>query len=259
MSQIYQYLPKNLRNIFVCKYLRILRKLNYPYCILPITKYKINIDCDTLINNQNIYILRRSNLSNEETFQSVFGQIVLNDDAIDDIRIANLSVNLLGGTFKNKHCKYLSKGQGASNWQGDDVYLSDFINDYKVENNKGLIFIKASYLHNIEFPYNLPSDPHLHKEAAKFQNTVGETRVLLNTPKHPIQVIGKTYFVHSPINLNYWHLELKVENYMEVLLENPKKNSDKRFLEQLFTNLIKLNSEPTFNSFDKINEAYYSA
>lgn len=259
MSQIYQYLPKNLRNIFVCKYLRIIRKLNYPYCILPITKYKINIDCDTLINSQNIYILRRSNLSQEDTFQSVFGQIVLNDDAIDDIRIANLSVNLLGGKFKNKHCKYLAKGQGASSWQGEEVYLSDYINDCNVENNKGLIFIKASLLHNIEFPYNLPSDPNLHKEVAKFQNTVGESRVLLNTPKQPIKVIGKSFFVHSPINLNYWHLELKVENYANVILENPKKNSDKRFLEQLFTNIIKLNSQPSLNSIEKVNKTYYLA
>lgn len=259
MSQIYQYLQKNLRNIFVCKYLRITRKLNYPYQILPITDYKINIDCDALINNQNIYILRRSNLPQEETFQSIFGQIILNDDAIDDIRIANLSVNLLGGKFKNKYCKYLAKGQGANNWHGETVYLSDYINDYNIEDNKGLIFIKASLLHNIDFPYNLPSDPHLHKEAAKFQSTVGETRVLVNIPKQPIKVIGKAYFVHSPINLNYWHLELKVENYMDILIENPKKNSDKRFLEQLFTNIIKLNSQPILDNTDEINKMYYSA
>lgn len=260
MLQKLQISQKNLRNIFVCKILRILRKLKYPYSILPSSNFKTNIDCDTLISNHNIFILRRSELSKEETYQTLYnGDIVLNDDAIEDIRIANLSVNLLGGNFKNSHNKFLAVRNGSELWTGNKVYLSEYINDYKIIENKGMIFIDAKLLHNIEFPYNLPSDPTLHKEVAKFQNTIGKNRVITNIPKQTIKVIGKTYFIHSPVNLNYWHLELKTENFMEEVIENPKKNSNRRFLEQLFTNVIKLNSAPKLENAEKINKSYYTA
>lgn len=259
MLQKSNTLLKSLRNIFVCKYLRIIRKLDYPYYILPNTKFKIKIDLDSLIKNQDVYILRRSNLEVDETFETIYDEIILNDDAIDDIRIVNLSVNLLGGNFQNKHNKYIAKREGALNWLGNKVLLSEHKNDYDIVENKGLIFINTRYLHNIEFPYNLPPDQNLHKDIANFQKTFGSNRVVLNNPKETIRLIGKSYFKHSPINLNYWHLELKVENYTEKAMETPKNKSDKRFLEQLFINIIKLNAIPDIDIVEKIDKPYYSA
>lgn len=259
MLQKLNTLQKSLKNIFLCKLLRIRSKLKYPFQILPCSKFKTSIDCDSLINNQDIYILRRSNLSVDETFKPMLGQNVLNDDAIDDIRIANLSVNLLGGHFKKEHNKFVALKAGVDKWIGEKVYLSNYIKDYSIEEDKGLIFINTKVLHNIEVPYNLPSDPNLHKEATKFQKIIGNNRVLINTPKETIRVIGKSFFVHSPVNLNYWHFELKVENFSEEIIDNPKKKSDKRFLEQLFTNIIKLNALAEIDIVEKIDKSYYSA
>ena len=259
MLQIFRYLPKNLRNILVCSYLIIIRKLKYPYNILPCKKYKIKLDIDILIYINDVFISRLSNLSREESFITIFNQKLLNDDAIDNIRIANLSVNLIGGKFKKNHTKFLAKGDGAKMWNGDLVYLVDYLKDYEYYKDRGIIFIDAKKIHNIELPYNLHSDPNLHKEVAKFQDVVGNCRVITNIPKQEIKVIGKIFLKHSPTNLNYWHLELKVENYSETIIDNPKKNSDKRFLEQVFTNIIKLNSLSSIDTIKKFDKSYYSA
>lgn len=261
MSQIYQYLYKSLKNIFVCRKLRNKGELDYPNCILPKRSLKVEINFDDLISSHSIFVLRRSDLHENETFHTFNdGTILLNDDAIDNKRIPNLSLNLMGGFFENIHSIYVPINDGANRWQGEKIYLYEHLNDYKIDNVNGLIFINANDLHNKSIPYYIPSNNNLHKEIRKFEKIVGiSENIVLNTPPNEIELKGKTYFKHDPVKLNYWHVELIIQDFKNIPLKKVGNSSNEIYVEELFTNWIKVNSYPNLTSFDKINKKHYSA
>lgn len=261
MFQKLKSLSINLKNIFLCKKSRLLGKLDYPYCILPKVSYIVKMDFDELVDNQSIYVLRRSDLSEEETFYKLInGDFLLNDDAIENRRVPNLSINLMGGLFTNKHSKFVPLSDAQNRWEGGSVYLYKYINDYKIESGKGLIFINVNGLHNKQIPYTLPSDKNLHKEVANFQKAFGSSSsIVKNNPPERIELLGKIYFVHDPINLNYWHVELKIENYKEEIIQKASNVSSKEFVEELFTNWIKINSSPSIENCRPIESRFYCA
>lgn len=261
MSQIYQYLYKSLKNIFVCKKLRNKGELDYPDCILPKKSLKIEINFDDIVNNHSIFVLRRSDLPENETFHTFNdGTILLNDDAIDNKRIPNLSLNLMGGLFLNNHSVYVPINDGSKRWQGERIYLFEHLNDYKIDNINGLIFIDANNLHNKTIPYNIPSNANLHKEIRKFEKTVGiSENIIKNTPPDNIELKGKIYFKHDPVKLNYWHVELIIEDFKNSQLKKIGNTSNDLFVKELFNNWIKVNSFPNITDFDKLNKVYYSA
>ena len=261
MFQIYQYLPKSLRNIFVCKKLRLKKKLNYPFCILPNTSFKVEIDFNALISNHTIFVLRRSDLPQNETFHTFNnGDVILNDDAIDNKRIPNVSLNLLGVFFKTIHSIFVPINNGSIGWKGEKVYLFEHLNNFKIDDINGAIFINANELHNKTIPYNLPSNDNLHKEIRKFEKTVGiSDNIVSNVPPNEIELKGKIYFRHDPVNLNYWHVEMNIVDFKNVVLKKVGNSSTERFVEQLFNDWISVNSFPDMNSFEKINKSYYCA
>lgn len=261
MFQIYQYLPKSLRNIFVCKKLRFKKKLNYPFCILPNTSFKVEIDFNALISNHSIFVLRRSDLPQNETFHTFNnGDFILNDDAIDNKRIPNLSVNLMGGFFKTIHSNFVPINNGTTGWKGEKVYLFEHLNDFRIDDINGTIFLNVNELHNKTIPYNLPSNDNLHKEIRKFEKTVGiSNNIVSNVPPNEIELKGKIHFRHDPVNLNYWHVEMNIVDFKNVVLKKVGNSSTERFVEQLFNDWISVNSFPNINSFEKINKSYYSA
>ena len=127
MFQKLKYLSINLKNIFLCKIYRLLGKLVYPYCILPKKSYVIKMNFDELVDNQSIFVLRRSDLCEEETFfRFINGDFLLNDDAIENRRVPNLSINLMGGLFKDEHSKFVPLNDAQSSWEGGSVYLYIF-------------------------------------------------------------------------------------------------------------------------------------
>ena len=162
MLQKLKNLQKNLTNTYLCKKLRLSGQLVYPYSILPKTKYKLEINFDDLISDGIVYLLRRSDLPFGETFHTFNdGNKVLNDDAIDINRIPDLSLNLLGSYYKTIHSKYIPIKDGSKQWVGLKVYLSEYLNEYKVDNENGHIFINATELHNKTLPYDLKSNINL--------------------------------------------------------------------------------------------------
>ena len=250
-------LPKSLKNIYLCKKARHTGLLKYPHIILPKIFYKNELSIDDLVQNNTVYVLRRSNLPIDETFKTcIDGQTILNDDSIDDVRLVNLSVNLMGGLFNKSHSVFVPEKSGTYRWNGNKIYLYEYLENYRVEKDKGIIFIKINEFHNETIPYKLKFDTNIHKELTNFAKTFGSSRIILNTAPNDIELLGKMYFQHDPINLNYWHVELKIENYKEIL-EKAKRPSDKKLLEQYFTNILKVNAAPSIEEVCKINKKHY--
>jgi len=64
------------------------------------------LDIDYLIDKQDLFILRRSSKTTEDTFNDLG---ILRDDIINTKEIPGLSMNLLGAYFKIEHIKYVPK------------------------------------------------------------------------------------------------------------------------------------------------------
>src|ERR1035437_2282444 len=133
MFQIFQHLWKGLKNFFLLNYCRATKKFDYPNCILPKSKYQCLLNIDHILNKQDLYILRRSNKLEEETFNDLG---ILRDDTINDKELPGLSMNLLGGFFKIDYIKYVPKmgTKAVQVWKGEKVYLYEFVNDYDIRN-----------------------------------------------------------------------------------------------------------------------------
>jgi hypothetical protein len=248
MLKILRYLQKNLLITYLCKYLNIEKLKGYPIIIIPKTRYKLEIDLDKLFAENEVYLLRKSDLKTEDTFKIYSnGVYTLNDDAISLNRIINLSLNIIGGSFKPKHSKYTPKNKGSEIWKGDKIRISDYKDAYVIDKPKGDIFLKANNLHNKSIPYRVTTNHHLHKEIEKFERAFGKKTIVSNIAGQNIELKGKMKIKHVPVNLNYWHAELKLETYKEPLERYKSNQNIKALLNEVFTNWIKVNSKPNIN------------
>lgn len=200
MYQKPQLLWKDFKNICQCKWYRLIRKLSYPSCILPKVSYQAKLNIDDLVNNFDIFLLRRSNKKKSETFNELG---ILREDAIVGNEVPFLSMNLLGGLFKAKHCKYnpKMKTKATEKWDGNKrIYLADFINDYAVLPITSQIVYNVKDIHNIPVPFSVSES---NKDGKKLFEALKAKKVGTR-----FELLGKTSIEHDPTNLNYWHAEL---------------------------------------------------
>jgi hypothetical protein len=248
----FQHLLKSLKNTFLCKIYKFNGKLDYPQNILPSPTYKKILDFDNVLQFHNVFLLRRAEVSFEEAFFKLGDSYILKDDAIDYRRIPNLSTNLLGGGFKPNHSifRVTRDTLAEKKWDGANVYLSEHLNSYTKVEGGCVVYLKANNIHNVDFPYNLDSNPVFHKEIEKFKNIFND-KIEENILGQKIKLLGSTKIVHDPINLNYWHVELKLMDYSGSELKNANSKKHEQIAKHAKDNLIKMNS---LNSVDKIAE-----
>lgn len=252
MFQTFQHLPKALRNILRCSYLRFLGELDYPNSILPKRRYKPIININDLIKEQAVWLIRRSNKNFDDTFDKVGNEYFLKGDVIPRSDVPSLSLNLLGGYFDSQHIKYRTqlKKPASNKWDGKTiVYLSDHLDDFVVVEDCSPIFIDANAVHDAKVPYKHPVDndvknfyKSLNKELVEVDNKTG--------------VEGKTVVVHDPINLNYWHVELKVLDYSGKEVNYKGSKWIKDYCQVILDDVIALSAFPTATSAD-IPKPYY--
>lgn len=206
---------KALMNIYLSKFLFFF-KLDYPASILPNQKYKSKFDLSDLVQKDDLYVVRRSDLPLNQSFNTAKK---LKASAIPLKRIPDLSMNLLGCFFKARHVKYFVYKPGSDPWDGSKIRIRNFRNAYKVANDAEPIFIQAKNISDIPIPFKAVN------------NSTNRGRVG-NLPFEPnkdneIQLFGTTRIEHSPTNLNYWHVELKVIDFND----SPIKNAANKFNE----------------------------
>jgi hypothetical protein len=232
-------------NIYLSKIFKFLG-LDYPIFILPNTRYKIKMDLDELLQRNNVYIVRRSDLPLNESFNSAKK---LKAAAIPLKRIPDLSTNLLGAFFKAKHIKYFVYKPGADAWNGLKVRIKNFNNSYKKAEDSEPIFIEAKELQNIPIPFKAVNNSTNRNRAGNLPFEPNE--------QNEIQLSGKTQLVHSPTNLNYWHIELKVIDFNNSAI----KNSSNKFNESACDFIHDIISECAImtlpNELYHIDRSYY--
>lgn len=253
---------KSLKSTFLCKIYEISGKLDYPKEVLPKPNYKINLDFDSITQVQNVFLLRRAELNFEDTFFKLGNRYVLKADAIpiDYNRIPNLSTNLLGGGFKSDYSAFRVKmdSLAGKKWIGTNIYLCEHIDSYSKVEGGCIVYLNANNLHNAKFPYNLGFNQDFHKEVKKFEDTFSKN-IIRNEKDGKIDLIGSTKIVHDPINLNYWHVELKVLDFANQELKNASSNKHKQIAQHALDNLVSINSFGSVNEIGKIPHNLYKA
>jgi hypothetical protein len=250
----FQHLLKDLRNILLCSYFIFLGKLKYPSKILPKRSFKNYLDFDVLFDTQSTYLIRRSDRSKEVTFDQLGDtQYILREDVLNIHDIPNLSVNLLGGKFKVQHTKFrvFNKSLGSKRWNGSSkIYLSEHIDSYTIEKEYSPIFIDSTNIHDLSIPYQKPFDKHTER-------LLRELNIEIKPENNKYNFTGKIRFVPDPINLNYWHFELKVLDYKNEIIDNNSSNWLKEFCGQILRDVIIVNSSPLEPEVVKIPSQFY--
>ena len=200
-----QFLWKYSKNTFYLLFYRIQGK-SYPAKILPKSSYQKKLDINSICDKQELNIVYRSNFNITDTFNDL-GNV--RGKVFDRNTVPTLSMNLLGGNFQKEHIKYRPKMKTSAveKWSGNEVFLSDLINDYEELKIYTAIIYSSSSLNKARILFKFDLSDRSEKAIV---------RKLLNTPKlleETFTAEGKLAIIHDPTNINYWHLELQMEDY----------------------------------------------
>ena len=198
MPQKLKNLWKALKNTCLCKLYEYTGDYRYPVSILPHHSYVHFMNIDSLKSELPFFLIRRSDKDSNNTFNSAG---ILREDAILPEDTIDLSLNVLGGNFKEDHIKYIPKSDGVKPWDGKKVYFIDYKNHYKIADVSSPIFFPLGELHRKTFPYYRGDD----SEAKKIINALSLKPEKVDGKN---KLHGSSEVKHSPTNLNYWHVEL---------------------------------------------------
>ena len=232
-------------------------KLQFPFCIIPKLNYILRIDINKLIENQQVYLLRRVDLLCNDIFDR-YGH--LKDKAIDQIidhkRIPNLSLNLLGGKFKPKHCKFQTLREGNNAWNGiERIDLTQYLSNYRIVKDFCFIFFDANDLHNQEIPYKQTFTKDLKNAIDKFYAEVDKPDLINNQ----YSLKGYTELEHSPTNLNYWHVEFILSDYQHNPIKHSSSTYINEFCKHVLVNIFCKNVKSKIESIPVITKNFYKS
>lgn len=240
MLRILKYLPRILKDTFLYNFYKRVGKCDFPVSILPKINYVSVLDLQSLLHDQTVYIVRRSDKSYNDTFNDL-GK--LREDAITPKEIPFLSLNMLGGLFKPEHIRFRVLNNGSNPWNNNDfISIFDFLNDFTLVDNYCIVYIEANGIDSQSIPYLQPATKDLTKEINIFFQHVDKP--IISDGSYKLE--GETKLLHDPINLNYWHLELNILDYKQ----NPIKYKSSRYIEAFCKKVI--DDIICANSFSKL-------
>lgn len=244
---------RDLKNILLCSIIRFTGSPDYPYSILPKKFFKKTIDIPDLIGKQKVILIRRSNKILEDSFNLLGETITLKEDCFSYHEIPELSMNLLGGKFKEDHLRFrvLPKSPGCGIWDGKlRVILSKYKESYEVIPVPCEIFLDGNAIHDQEVPY---SRQHT-KELEKLSKSLPEIIMVENGI---YKMRGKIGIEAVPINLNYWHVETRIFDVEGHRLRYTGATYIKDICQQALTDNICYHSKPSIDEIPKVSFKYY--
>lgn len=203
MLNPFQRLLKELKTTF--RFSFFLNENSYPKSVLPQRHYK-EIDFDVLFQLSNPVVVRRSN---KQTYEDTFDRIgLVKVDAIQrqtTKEMIGLSMNLLGGYFKENHLHFNPKGKAVELWAFGSPTLK--LRDLTIEssNNKIGIFYNVASLHNNTFQFPVQSDKVTYKKLPKELAISTDENLFITTFRATLKIL------HKPTYSNYWHVELHIQ------------------------------------------------
>lgn len=200
-------LCSDFRDCLLYKILRKIGILNYPFEIAPKKIYRKLISISQLVEStENLFVVRKSDKSVDEIFDRDFG--IINEGVIEPTDVPGMSMNIIGGVFKLPHLPYRisHKEPGGKKWDGiQGIDVLNYAKVAEIEDIATPIFFNVNSLNGIKFPYVI-SDKILKRQ-------VIESELVYATEGNNMIIEGEIRVEHDPINLNYWHVEMKMYDY----------------------------------------------
>ena len=192
---------------------------SYPKSILPDVEYVVQIDIDDLLNKVDDFVVSRRILGKVEDNIDVFAnRLRLRIEALGNI--PNMSLNLLGGRFKDKkHIRFRQLGEAAKEWDGNQVLMKDYAGKYEELKDCASIAFRGKDLHRIAIPYKKTITDKGEKEKLR-RLGIDLDRF---TDKNEVNLQGIIRLEHKPTMLNYWHLVMDIYPHEEIV---PIKRTD---------------------------------
>jgi hypothetical protein len=88
-----------------------------------------------------------------------------------------------------------------SPWKGNNIYFIDYKDDFQTLNVCSPVFFSIEAVHHKTFPYYRGND----SEAKKIIKALSLNPKIVNGQN---EFYGSAEIVHTPNNLNYWHVEM---------------------------------------------------
>jgi len=252
MLRTCKLLLRALKNTLLIEWLVYKNKITYPLTIISSRKFVVSINLDLLLDNQDVYVLRRSDHSPEDTFNDMG---YLRADVIKTARMPLLSVNLLGALFKPEYSKYRISNGGDSKWNGECVFISEHLNDYSELPESCNIYLHANLAHGQSYPFAFDTkDPNHRKELDKYLKGMGLPTIKEGGGN---DLKGTIKLKHDPRKLNYWHVEYHVYNYDDQEILTAKRALDKNACDRVITNVISVSASRHVKNIPTIPQQYY--
>jgi hypothetical protein len=203
------------------------------------------------LDKQTVYIIRRSDKSEEDTFNELG---LLRNDALIPKDVPFLSLNILGGFFKPEHSKYRFINEGVKKWRNRE-YISffDHLKNFEILKDYCLVYINANGVDRQEIPYFLQSNKDLKREVDKFFQHVEKPK--LNEGKYEFKALSR--LIHDPVKLNYWHMELNIFDFQGSPMEYKGSSYQKTLFKQVISDIISANSYREMPDFVEIPTSFY--
>lgn len=225
----------------------------YPYEVVPKATYKELLEFKVLKHDYpNMLVLRMVKGRKEDYYDASSNNKELTDRIFQG-SIQNLSMNLLGGKFEIKHHSFLPKNNGASNWDGNNIKLSQYKDSYIDENPAFYICFNVEEIDGKTYPFPNPFNTQeerdsMEKEATATLNKHGlnidqEIVEKFRSPRDNVNIQVLMKLNHHPTMLNYWHITLDTTrpDNPEYIMPCEKLNSrDKRQMKAFKQHLMEL-------------------
>lgn len=184
----------------------------YPEEILPQIHFSPTVDLEKVISMTDEFVVCRTigvplenAISEDED-----GSEILDIDVLGD-SIVGMSVNLMGGHFKEWHLKYHTPHKYPSGryWDGkSEIRLNDFEGQHEIKNDVYPLYYSSNAVHRQKVPFALKnrSKDQLKRISQVFKNA----QYIF---KNDANVDCEIFVSHKPNNLNYWHSQIELKPY----------------------------------------------
>lgn len=191
----------------------------YPYKMVPYVGLSKDKSIDDLLKNGNFAIARRIDLSEEDAGIHRVGSVsLLGRDSLGAHHVynfsPNLSVTILGVGATLHDCAYRQTVPGNKDWNGDMIFVKDYVGCVEVKNPCIQLVYAAANLHNQPAQYN----KRFQKESeAKAELNLMEKSPIDMTVKRwfdsstSYPLTGKIFLRREPTMLNFWHVVLVLQ------------------------------------------------
>jgi hypothetical protein len=220
----------------------------YPTIILPQENFVSKIEIEALLSEVSVVLTRRATGNNDDIFNP---QGLLRPSILKERDLDRMSMNMLGGYFEVEHTRFRAFGQARQEWLGDSVCLDNYEGCFECLENCCEIFFDCNDIVKQDIPYNRPADPAAQRELAALRNALN-----ISVVDGSYELQGSTDVVHSPIKLNYWHVEFVVcdinGNYAE------RKNQYlKTFYKDVLQDIIMVSAKQAPSEYEPIPQKFY--